>query len=91
MRTGAAWRGVTSGWAWGGERPAETLMVGSSVVFDGADGAAVCGALTAGVSADGGPAAGASGCGAGCVGAEGGVCAEARTLSAAKTHNATAH
>ena len=29
--------------------------------------------------------------GEGCVGVDGGVCAEARTLSAARTHNATAH
>jgi hypothetical protein len=66
-------------------------MVGSSVVFDGPDGAAVSGALTAGVSADGVPAAGASGGGEGWVGVEGGVCAEARTLTTAKTHNATTH
>ena len=69
---------------------AETVMVGSSVVLDGA-GAAESGALTAGASPDGAPAAGASGVGEGWGGAGGGVCAEARTLSAASTHNATAH
>jgi hypothetical protein len=75
----------------GGGGFAEIVMVGSSVVFDGPDGAAVSGVLTAGVSADGVPAAGASGGGEGCVGVDGGVCAEARTLSAARTHNATAY
>jgi hypothetical protein len=45
----------------------------------------------AGASPDGVPVAGAPGVGEGWVGAGGGVCAEARTLSAASTHNATAH
>ena len=67
-------------------------MVGSSVLFDGPDGAADSGVVfVAGVSVDGVPAAGASGGGKGWVGVAGGVCAEARTLSAATTHNATAH
>ena len=70
---------------------AETVIVGSSVVFDGPDVAANSGLFAAGASPDGTPAAGASGGGEGCVGVDGGACAEARTLSAAKTHNATAH
>lgn len=69
---------------------AETVMVGSSVVPDGASGAAVSGGLTAGASPDGALAAGTSGVDGGWVGV-GSVCAEARTLSAASTHNATAH
>ena len=66
-------------------------MVGSSVLVDGPDGAADSGVFAAGASPDGAPAAGVSGGGDGCVGVAGGVCAEARTLSAARTHNATAH
>jgi len=61
-------------------------MVGSVVASDGAGGAAGSGVVAAGASP-----VGASGVGAGSVGAGGDVCAEARTLSAARTHNAKAH
>ncbi len=63
----------------------ETVMVGSVVPLDGTD----CGG--SGVVVAGCSLAGASGVGDGCPGAGGDVCAEARTLSAASTHNATAH
>ena len=61
-------------------------MVGSVVASDDAGGAACPGVFVAGTSL-----AGASGVGAGCVGAGGDVCAKARALSAARTHNAKAH
>jgi len=61
-------------------------MVGSVVASDGAGGAAGSGVIAAGAAP-----AGAAGVGAGSVGAGGDVCAEARTLSATRTHNAKAH
>jgi hypothetical protein len=76
-----------------GASPADGAPVeGVSGVCEGLVGAgcAVAGALSPG-ALDGAPVAGASGVGEGWVGAGKGVCAEARTLSAASTHNATAH
>src|SRR6478672_7501065 len=84
--------GVGSRSAWLVVLNAETSIVGSSVLVDGPGGAADSGVVfVAGVSVDDAPAAGASGGDEGWVGVAGGVCAEARTLNAARTHNATAH
>jgi hypothetical protein len=79
-------RGVTLRFCGDGGRSPETVMVGSTVVSEGAD----CGAAGAGLGA-GVSAAGASGAADGWVGSAGDVCAEARPLSAARTDNAKAH
>jgi len=87
IAAGAASRGGAGPFRFGGCRWAETVMVGSVVASDGAGGPTGSGMVAAGVS----------GAGAGCAAGDGsaasggGVCAEARTLSAASTHNAKAH